>query len=267
MPITCMLKLRNTTDEEFRRIDDAVMRHAYASQNKFGRLFDERIYENDLAVRLRFDGFDVHTQVPVAVTHSSFEKTYYLDLVVDHMLYELKVVSQLLAEHQAQVLHYAMLNDVQRAKLLNFRSARVEGWLQYNPMTEALRHQPKWITREWKAATPGCERLLTHVTDIVQDWGTHLDSRLYHEAIIHHFVGELECLQRVPVMQQGRLLGTHLIHRHAMDHCFVVTAIHRDVDEHRRHLQCQVENLEVKAMQWINFNHSDIEFTTLFSGR
>ena len=77
MPIEPALQLRDLTQSAFDELDEVVMRHAYATQNKFGRLFDERIYENDLAKRLRAEGFDVHTQVPVKVSHASFEKTYF----------------------------------------------------------------------------------------------------------------------------------------------------------------------------------------------
>lgn len=49
MPIQPRLQLRSVSDQEFEQIDDAVMRCAYASQNHFGHLFDERIYENDVS--------------------------------------------------------------------------------------------------------------------------------------------------------------------------------------------------------------------------
>ena len=263
MPIHRTLQLQDLTQAEFDALDAVVMRHAYASQNKFGRLFDERIYENDLAKRLRAEGFDVHTQVPVKVTHGSFEKTHYLDLVVNHMLYELKVVTALLAEHQAQCLHYAMLHDIRRVKLINFRTTKVKGELLYNPVTEAMRHQPCFITRSFRPRTPGCERLLAHVRELVEDWGTHLSGRLYNEALIHHFGGEAECLQRILVCGQNEELGTHVIQSHAAGHAFIVTAITRHTEEQRRHLQCLVANLNVQAMQWINFNHVQLEFTTL----
>ena len=60
MPIIRDIKQGIISDADFDLIDANVMRCAYASQNKFGRLFDERIYENDLAARLRSEGFLVH---------------------------------------------------------------------------------------------------------------------------------------------------------------------------------------------------------------
>lgn len=99
MPIRSSLDLRSISDIEFQQIDDAVMRCSYASQNHFGHMFHERIYENDVAARLRSEGFEVHTQVPVYLTHEGFQKVYYLDLVVNQMLYELKATSRLIPEH------------------------------------------------------------------------------------------------------------------------------------------------------------------------
>ena len=125
MPIHPSLQLKSVSDTDFAVLDKAVMDCAYAAHNKFGRLFDERIYENDVAARLRALGLEAHTQVPVRVEHGTFQKTYYLDLVVNHMLYELKVVSILTSDHDAQALHYAILQDIRLVKLLNFGEVKV----------------------------------------------------------------------------------------------------------------------------------------------
>jgi GxxExxY protein len=263
MPIQPSLHLDDLTQDAFDSLDQVVMRHAYAVQNQFGRLFDERIYENELARRLRKDGFEVHTQVPVRVGHASFEKTYFLDLVVNQMVYELKVVTALTAEHHAQALHYAMLNNIRRVKLLNFRSPKVVGNLLYNPLSDADRHRSSFLTNAFKPLTPHCERLLTHVRSLISDWGTHLSSRLYNEALVHHFGGETECQARVQVGDADDGLGTHLIQAHAPGCSFVVTGVTRHIREHQKHLQCLLNNLDLLAMQWINLNHSEVELTTL----
>ena len=53
MPIQCSLTIPPLSDAAFAEIDHAVMACAYASQNSLGRLYDERVYENDMAARLR----------------------------------------------------------------------------------------------------------------------------------------------------------------------------------------------------------------------
>jgi GxxExxY protein len=141
MPIHPSLHLHSVSDTEFAEIDKAVMDCAYAAYNKFGRLFDERVYENDVAARLRALGFEVHTQAPLVVEHGSFRKTYYLDLVVNHMLYELKVVSALTLDHDSQALNYAMLQDIRLVKLLNFGEPKVRGKVLQNALEAKDRRQ------------------------------------------------------------------------------------------------------------------------------
>jgi GxxExxY protein len=263
MPIHRTLNLRSVTDAEFDFIDEAVMRCAYASQNKFGRLFSERIYENDVAARLRAEGFEVHTQVPVTVTHGDFSKTYYLDLVVNDLLYELKVVATMVKEHEAQGLHYAMLQDVHRVKLINFGGDLVRGKLLRNAISESDRHHPTMSNTGFRILTPHCDHLVTHLKQLIKDWGTHLDNHLYSEALIHHFGGDGQCLRRIEVTASDRKLGTHLIQLHSPQHAFVVTAFHSKQTSYRHHLDVLLEHVSLDAIQWINLNRSRLEMTTI----
>ncbi len=263
MPIITSLAMRDITDDEFHAIDKVVMPHAYAVQNQFGRLFDERVYENELASRLRSEGFEVHTQVPVQVVHGSFSKTYILDLVVNHLLYELKVVDALLAEHSAQGLHYAMLQNVRRVKLLNFGSPRVTGDLKWNTLSNDDRHHPVLCRAEWLPLSSNCERLVEQLKDFIRDWGTHLDCHLYSEALVHAFGGESACLRRLDVTSRSGKLGTHRLMLHDDDVAFVVTAFHRGQDAYRNQLQQLLRHLPLCGLQWINTNHSRIEITSL----
>ena len=131
MPIHCDLRIPRLSAAEFDATDKAVMTCAYEAQNKLGRLCEERVYENDLAARLRAAGFrDVHTQVGVTVSFRDFTKVYRLDLAVNGMVYELKAVDDLAPSHDAQAFHYAALLEMDRIKLLNFGSERVQGRLR-----------------------------------------------------------------------------------------------------------------------------------------
>ncbi len=264
MPIHRTLELDSISDRDFAQIDAAVMRCAYANQNHFGRLFDERVYENDVAARLRAEGFEVHTQVPVKVSHGQFEKTYFLDLVVNQMLYELKVVSTLLREHDAQALHYAMLQDIRLVKLINFGEAEIRGKLLRNALTEPERHQPTMRKTGWKPLGPRCTELTEHLKELIRDWGTHLDYRLYNEALIHHFGGEAHCLQRTNLMSGSVTLGTHAVPHHAAEHGFIVTGFTRPQPSYRQHLEVLLQHAPtLKCIQWINLNHSRLEVTTI----
>lgn len=266
MPITPSLHLEPVSDDAFAIIDKAVMCCAYTVHNKFGRLFDERIYENDLAARLRADGFDVHTQVPVLVTHGGFQKTYYLDLVVNHMLYELKVVARLTGNHDAQSLHYAMLQDIRLVKLINFGEQKVQGKLLRNALCDADRHFPRLRDSDMRFVSPNCERLVTHLKAIIHDWGTHLSNQLYSEALVDFFGGEAHCVQRMALRSGPLFLGTHRVQFHADGLAFVVTSLSRDQTAYRKHLGVLLTHSKLKGIQWINLNRSQVEITTVESG-
>src|SRR5271170_3449082 len=102
MPIHCPVTIISPSADEFEKIDYRVMAHAYASQNELGRLCDECAYHADLKARLLAGGFrSVLTEIPVTVKHRDFSKKYYLDLVVDDALYELKAETSLIGEDEA----------------------------------------------------------------------------------------------------------------------------------------------------------------------
>jgi GxxExxY protein len=199
MPILPSIHLNSLSDDEFATIDKIVMRCAYAVHNKFGRFFDERIYESDLAARLRAEGFDVQTQVPILVTHGNFKKTYFLDLIVNHMLYELKTASTLTSDHEAQALHYAMLQNVRLVKLINFGERQVIGKLLSNALYERERYNFILKTQNMRFFTRHCERLVDYLKKLIYDWGTHLSKRLYNQALVDHFGGEAHCVHRIEI--------------------------------------------------------------------
>ena len=257
------LQLKSVSDTDFAVLDKAVMDCAYAAHNKFGRLFDERIYENDVAARLRALGLEAHTQVPVRVEHGTFQKTYYLDLVVNHMLYELKVVSILTSDHDAQALHYAILQDIRLVKLLNFGEVKVRGRLLQNALESKERKHPTLRKTGMTFLTPNCEQLVSHFRALLHDWGTHLSASLYSEALVHHFGGEPHCVQRFELKDHQLTLGTHRVQFHSEDHAFIVTSLHRDQQAYRRHLDVLLSHTRLKAIQWLNLNQGRVEITTI----
>ncbi len=263
MPIHSDLVIEDILDTDFELIDKVVMRCAYATQNKFGHLFDERVYENDLAARLRIEGFDVHTQKALKVYHGDFQKNYQLDLIVNHMIYEIKVVSAFTHEHKAQALNYAMLHNVRRVKLINFGCKMVEGLLLRNAVLNPERYKPDLFKDDMRLLTPCCGLLFGYLNDLIRDWGTHLSVKIYNEALIHLLGGEAHCLKRVQVSSDNQMLGTHLIQTHYQDYAFCVTAFTINQLLYQKHLQTLISSTSLKGIQWINLNRSRIEMTTL----
>lgn len=264
MPIHCPVEFRNLTQAEFDERDRAVMRCAYAAQNKLGRLCDERVYENDVARRLRAEGFSsVLTQVPISVTHDGFVKEYKMDLLVSHALYELKTTATLAPQHETQALHYAMLLDVNHTKLLNFRSAKVQGRLLFNTFLSPRRTKVEWDDGEWRSISPQCDTLKLRVRALIQDWGGCLETQLYEEALIYFCGGESKCRRRVPVMADAVELGTHLVTCHGDGFGFLVTAFTSGIDVQRSHIRRLLAITNLRAIQWINVNRTIVQLNTV----
>ena len=261
MPISCKTPIANLTRDEFVERDDVIMKCAYATQNKLGRLCEERVYENELADRLRAAGMkNVMTQVPILVTHGPFSKEYRIDLVADDAVYELKTVAQYLRVHDTQVFNYAMCLGIRCIKLLNFRETKVDGKLRIVPITPAKRYACRIITEDWKPLSSRCQLLKDHLTAIVADFGGFLEASLYEEA--------LTCLLSAPetrltVRSNGNERGTHPTRMLTQHIAFYVSAYTDDIDHQRPHLQRLLALLPLKAMHWINFNHQDITLITL----
>ena len=264
MPICCDLLIRPISSNEFEAIDSVVMACAYAAQNKLGRLCEEQVYENDLAARLRAEGFgDVHTQVAVRVTLRGFSKVYRLDLVVNEMVYELKAVECLVRAHDAQAYNYGALLDIDRVKLLNFGGPRVEGKLRRCPFGTLDRSCVTLDHSRWKALSPRCQLLATDAEACFREWGGFLDAHLFEEALVAFNGGELGCMRRLPVTRDALQLGHHRTALHANDVGFVVTAMHEDTTAHEKQLRALLDVLPIRGWQWINIHHSEMRFVTV----
>lgn len=264
MPIHCVVKIKPLDAAAFEAIDYRVMGHAYASQNELGRLCDECVYQADLKARLLADGFrSVITEVPVTVTHHDFTKKYYLDLVADDALYELKAEAALVNEHDAQVLNYMFLLGIPRGKLLNFRPTKVQGKILATSLTQETRRSYTAATECWQDLSPACETLRQTLGELMGDWGAFLEVGLYQEALIHFLGGAGKVEHRVSLSRSGLDLGGQRMLVHAPGISFRLTAVTADQQHVEAHLRRLLALTNLKAMQWINLNHAQIEFTTI----
>ena len=266
MPIHCPVAIKSLTPEEFEKIDYRVIGHAYASQNELGRLCDECAYHFDLKARLLADGFhSVLTEVPVTVTYRDFSKKYFLDLVADGALYELKTDKHLASEHEAQLFNYMFLLGIQRAKLLNFRPTKVQGKIIATSLTPEARCFFSVLAERWKDLTPACITLRETLNDLLKDWGAFLEVALYQEALIHFLGGQTNLEHRVSLSRNGVDLGSQQMLVYAPAVAFRLTAVIEDQQHVESHLRRLLALTNLKAIQWINLNHTRIELTTISS--
>lgn len=264
MPIDCDIPIQPVRDASFAETDRLVMKCAYAAQNHFGRLCEERVYENDIAARLRAEGLrDVFTQVGLSVSLGTFRKLHRLDLVVNQSVFEVKAVETFALVHEAQGLHYAALLGIDRIKLLNFGAPSVQGRLLRTPFAGIVRGNVSVERSRWTAVSANCERLAGHAEACLRDWGGFLEVSLYHDALVAFAGGESVCLTRLPVTRDGLSVGQHRLPLHAQDCGFVVTALGQNLSAHEKELRRLLASLPLRALQWVNIHHQQMLLVTL----
>jgi len=264
MPIHCPITIKPLNPAEFETIDYRVMGHVYASQNDLGRLCDECAYHADLNARLIADGFrSVLTEVPITISHRDFSKKYFLDLVVDDAVYELKTDSSFCNEHEAQLLNYMFLLGIPRAKLLNFRTPKVQWKLIATSLTHEARRQLSSVQNRWQELTSGCSKLRQTFINALNDWGAFLEIGLYEEALIYLLGGQSKIEQRVVLRRNDIALGSQRMFIHAPGVAFRLTAVTEGQSHIEAHLHRLLGLTNLKAIQWINLNHACIEFITI----
>ncbi len=90
--------------------------------NNLGYGFNEKVYENALALELRKAGLKVTQQQEIAVYYAGETVgDYRADMVVNGVvILELKAARELAEEYEAQLLNYLKATDIEVGLLLNF---------------------------------------------------------------------------------------------------------------------------------------------------
>lgn len=103
-------------------LTDAILCCFYTVYNTLGCGFLEKVYENSLREELNSRGYTATSQHSVEVVYKDkVVGQYYADLLVDDkVIVEIKAVSTLLPEHEAQLLNYLKGTGKNVGLLLNF---------------------------------------------------------------------------------------------------------------------------------------------------
>ena len=103
-------------------LTDLILNAFYKVHRTLGYGFNEKVYENSLAIELRAAGLQVTQQAEIEVFYERQPVgTYFADLIVNGVvMFELKAVKQLAEEHEAQLLNYLKATRIEVGLLLNF---------------------------------------------------------------------------------------------------------------------------------------------------
>ena len=103
-------------------ITELILQGFYKVHRRLGYGFNEKVYENALAIELRRLGLSVQQQQEIVVFYDDQPVgQYFADLLVnDLVMVELKAAKQLAEEHEAQLLNYLKATRIEVGLLLNF---------------------------------------------------------------------------------------------------------------------------------------------------
>ncbi|HYT91165.1 MAG TPA: GxxExxY protein [Gemmataceae bacterium] len=264
MPIHTKVPIRVLDQEAFHQVDRCVTGLAFAIHNELGRFLDEGLYQGELTRRCRENGFEVEPELQITVSYGTFSKNYFADHLINQgTIVEDKAVSALNPAHKGQALNYLFLCGLHHATLLNFRTERVQHEFVSTRLTPAKRRRYQVVTSQWQPLTPRCRELHDLLQQLLTEWGAYLDPVLYRDAFMHFLGGEERVAREIRVMSGGAVIGTQKMHLLTDDIAFSVTAsTHRPgtVLEHQRRF---LRHTPLRAIQWINLNHQEIELWTI----
>lgn len=264
MPIRVSHPVEVFDQERFHQVDKLVTGLAFDIHNQFGRYLDERLYQLELTRLCHAAGLSVEPELRITASLDDFSKDYFADhLVNGGVIIETKAASTLTPAHTGQTLNYLFLCGLNHATLLNFRSERVEHEFVSTKLTPADRQRYEILAAGWRAISPQCGRLRSLLLRMLAEWGTHLDPLLYRDALTHFLGGEAQVVREVSVNSAGASLGGQKMHLLTEDIAFSVTASTHHPGSVFEHLQRFINHTGLRAIQWVNLNHSQIELRTI----
>ncbi len=264
MPITTAVPVHGVDQETFHQVDKRVTGIAFDIHNEFGRFLDECLYQRELTKRCQNVGLTVTPELRITVSLDSFSKNYYADHLVDQgVIVETKTASSLTNGHRGQTLNYLFLCGLHHGTLLNFGTDRVQHEFVSTRLTPSDRRQYRFSTDKWKPITKGCHELQVLLRQILSDWGAYLEPALYRDALVHFLGGEQRVSQRIDVKSNLEVIGSHEVQLVCEGIAFSVTAATRRPESICAHQRRFLHHTDLQAIQWINLNHSTIEFQTI----
>jgi GxxExxY protein len=109
-------------------LTDRILGAAMAVSNALGTGFLESVYHKALIIALRDNGLKASPNVSMEVRYKDQPVGQFVaDIVVEgRIILELKAVSGLNNEHQAQLMNYLLASDLKVGLLLNFGNPRLQ---------------------------------------------------------------------------------------------------------------------------------------------
>ncbi len=260
MPITPRVPIRRLSQAEFGELAYSVMKCVFEIHREMGRFFDEKIYKRELAHRHP----GVRLEAPIELTHATFKKFQYVDVLVDDGgPFEFKTVDAISPRHPAQLLHYMLLAGLGHGKLVNLARESVEHEFVNTTLTYEDRVSFRVEHFQWNERIAGAEKFEHMLVNVLRDWGTGLDLLAYEEALTFFLGGESVASGQVEIRTSERSLGHQKMLLAAPGTAFVLTALPETGPEYESHVRRLLRFSSLEAILWANIALKKVSFTAV----
>jgi GxxExxY protein len=262
MPIKCDIELTPVNQTGFHDLDYRITGLAFKAQNLLGNFLKEDAYKRKMAQLMVAEGIDVHTEARMTVTHGSFAKHYFCDMVANRsVLYELKASSSPAKNHQEQLLHYLFLSGLCYGKIFNFGAKSVDTYYVSTNYSEDERRDIQWKTADWLESEQSL-KLLEVLRSLLHDWGIGLHLNLYEEALIHLLQGLLT-KDDIIIQQDQLVLSSERWPVLGNTGLFHLSTIRKESSSYEKNLLKFLNLTPYTKLYWVNINKRDIHCKTL----
>jgi GxxExxY protein len=111
-----------------KELTEKIIGAAFEVHNTLGAGFLEKVYQNALVKELKLRGYQAEPEVKIPVYYKDeLVGDYSADILVEgRIILELKALSDLASEHEAQLLNYLKATSFKVGLLINFGTNRVQ---------------------------------------------------------------------------------------------------------------------------------------------
>lgn len=111
-----------------KELTEKIIGAAFEVHNTLGMGFLEKVYQNALIKELRLRGYQAEPEAKIPVYYKEeLVGDYSADILVERrIILELKALSALTSEHEAQLLNYLKATRLKVGLLINFGANRVQ---------------------------------------------------------------------------------------------------------------------------------------------
>ncbi len=263
MPITCKTQIARMSQAEFTKLDYELMALAFKIHSEYGRFCHESVYQGAFVQACEDMGLSIKSELQVSVSHLSFSKHYYVDVLVgEGVLYELKTVERLVPEHRTQTLTYLILLGLCHGKLINWRAPSLQSEFVSTSLSDTTRREFSVNTMRWDSTRRAAAEVHKTVVDLLNDWGAFLSVDLYRDAIMQLVTGTPASPRRVEIRNGARVIGRQPFYLIAPGTALAISAS-TTPRSFEKHLQRLLNHTKLENMFWVNMSRHDIVCVTL----